>query len=161
MRKLMLISLWTMLLAIIAGLTCNLFGVSFFIIYSYSGPELHSQTITINMWLFTLWLLSVPLLVIAITSVFRRTRAVPRALALLFCFDVSVVPVLLAVTTFVQSLLTSNTNLAGYHRMECMSVLVLGFLLQAGFYYAFRKRWQTPNTALEPTATAPPVLPKP
>jgi hypothetical protein len=132
MRTVMLVTLWLNLLAIIAAVVCSLFGVSFF----YFGQEVHTQTTASNEWLFTAWLLGVVGLGFAATRVSR----VRRVAALLFCWSVSIVPLLLAFVCFLESCMTSDSTFARYYRMECMVILVIGFLFEARVYYVFQKR---------------------
>ena len=132
MRKTMLVTLWFKILAIAAGIVCTLLGISFF----YFGPEVHSETITANERLFSVWLL---LMVFALFVASRTTRF-RRIAALIFFWNVTFVPLALVIASFVESCLTSDSILARYHRMECMVILITGLLFEARFYCVIRKR---------------------
>jgi hypothetical protein len=132
MRTTMFVTLWVKILAIIAGIVCTLFGISFF----YFGPEVHSEMITANERLFAVWLLLMVFLLFAAS----RTTRFRRIAALIFFWSVSFAPLALVIASFIESCLTRDSILARYHRMECMVILIIGLLFEARFYYVIRNR---------------------
>lgn len=141
MLKLMTVTLWLKLLAIVSAAICSLFGFSWF----YFEPEAQTGTITANEWLFSFWLLGIVCCGFVATSLPRFRRLA----ALLFCWGVSVVPLLLAALMVVESCFVSDGNLARYYRMGCLVVLVISFLFELRVYYVFRKRFQNANMRLD------------
>ena len=133
MRTLVLVTLWTELLAIIAGIVCSVFGFRFF----YFGPAIHVETITFNDQLFSFFLLGIAVCFVAST---RRGFRFQDIAALLFCWSVSLGFLGFASLSFVESYLTSDSTLVRYHRMECMVLLVIGVLLKARLYHGLWRR---------------------
>jgi hypothetical protein len=138
MRKTILVTLWVKIVAIVVGIVCSLFGVSFFYFGTDNGTTLHSETITANEWLFNFWLCFM-----AGSFVALRVERFKRIAALLVCWSVQFVPLVLTLVSFVESCLTHDSFLARYHRMECMVILFIGLLLEGLIYYnVFWKKQQ-------------------
>lgn len=134
MFKLVSVTLWLKLLAIASAVICSLLGFSWF----YFGPEIHTETITVNEWLFSLWLVGVAGCGFAANKLPRFRRSA----ASLYCWGVSVVPLLLGVLMVIESGFASDSNLARHYRMGCLVVLVVALLFELRVYYALRKRHQ-------------------
>ena len=134
MRTLMRVTLWMKPLAIIAGVICSLFGFSFF----YFGPEPYPRKVDINEWLFPCWMLSV----VGLMFIFKRAVDHRRFMGLLFCWDISVAPLMLALISFIESLMTSDSIQASSYRTGCMIILFVGFLVESRFYYVNSKHFK-------------------
>ena len=137
MRTVILVALWVSLLAIASAVASSAWGISFF----FFERRLQDPTVTVNEWLFSLWL-AVLMLICCLIFATRASR-LHRGAALLYLWVVAVGPFLLAVVYFLESCLALDSTLARYHRMECVVALIFGLLLQGGSYYAIRRRIQS------------------
>jgi hypothetical protein len=130
----MKVSLWLKSLAITSAVICSLFGFSFF----YFAPAVvHDGIIALSDRLFAIWLLSA----VCCGLIATRLARFRHITAVVFCWFISVVPLLLAIAMVVESFLVPDSNLARYLRMSCLIVLVVGLLFEARvYYYVFRNK---------------------
>ena len=65
MRAAILVGILASVLAIVTGVVCSVFGVSFF----YTGPAIHSKATVVNEWLICIWVVLIICLGVAVKRV--------------------------------------------------------------------------------------------